>query len=133
LGRPRHAAYGASRPPRCAALALPQIREGFALLGYTPREDRLRSLLSAAGARMAAIARRVAERAEIKHRVYLKKRATHFNKIARARRRRLKQLRFGQGWAATAWQAAQAARGREVEATWRQRKLRPPGRMRRRF
>jgi hypothetical protein len=110
-----------------------QIREAYISLKHWPREDRLRLLLTQAAGRMATIQRKRDEKLAIRRRVQLKQRSQLFAKIKRERLKRLRKLRFGQGWGATRRQAADAARGREVKATWAQRKLRPPGKMQRRF
>jgi hypothetical protein len=120
-------------PPRPNIPRAPQIREAYLDLGHRPADDRLRVLLAAAAGRGATIARKTAARAATRLRVALKQRSKLFAKIKRARRRRLRELRFGQGWRATRRQAADAAAGRPVAPTWWQRRLRPPGRMRRRF
>ncbi|KIZ05486.1 hypothetical protein MNEG_2468 [Monoraphidium neglectum] len=117
----------------CPLDELVRIREAYISLKHWPREDRLRLLLTQAAGRMATIQRKRDEKLAIRRRVQLKQRSQLFAKIKRERLKRLRKLRFGQGWGATRRQAADAARGREVKATWAQRKLRPPGKMQRRF
>lgn len=110
-----------------------QIREAFAALGHWPSEEKLRLLLAQAGGRMATLEGRRAAAAALRARVTQKQRANYYNKLHRARLRELKRLRFGMGWRPSAAQARAFLRGRPVGATWRQRRLKPPGSMGRRF
>ncbi len=110
-----------------------KIREAFILLRHQPTEPRLRQLLGQAAGRLETIERkREAVLARRRH-VTLKQRAKYFNKLARARLRARRRLRFGMGWRATGRQERDAAAGRPVNATWWQRRMRPPGKMERRF
>ena len=111
----------------------PQIRDAYISLRHWPKEHVLRQLLTQAAARMAVVARKARARADTRRRVQLKQRSQLFDKVRRERRKRLRQLRFGQGWPATQRQQAAAERGERPEATWYQRRMRPPGRMWRRF
>jgi len=110
-----------------------QIREAFILLRYWPSEQKLQLLLTQAGGRKATLDRKAAEKAALRHHIHQKQRSQLHNKLHRARLRAQRRLRFGQGWWPTAKQAEDARAGRPVKATWQQRKLRPPGKMQRRF
>lgn len=138
----------APRPP-------PQIRESYIALDYWPSEEKLRALLSRAAACMATLTRNLEARAALRRRVQLKQRSQLFNKLHRQRRKLQKKLmwrrraaeaagklggswgeagrKVGQGWPMTKAQREAARRGREVEPTWHQRKMKPPGKMGRRF